>query len=82
MTIQDMHYDFKKKLDKIDSQQNKNLLIPEIDWVLNEAQEMFVKIVAFPKKYEYLGLRKSYCTHPSCATQGQTGSRFSGPRQN
>lgn len=55
MTIQDMHYDFKKKLDKIDSQQNKNLLIPEIDWVLNEAQEMFVKIVAFPKKYEYLG---------------------------
>ena len=55
MTIQDMHYDFKKKLNKVDSQQNKNLLIPEIDWVLNEAQEMFVKIVAFPKKYEYLG---------------------------
>lgn len=55
MTIQDMHYDFKKKLNKIDSQQNRNLLIPEIDWTLNEAQELFVKITAFPKKYEYLG---------------------------
>ena len=55
MTIKDMHYDFKKKLNKIDSQQNKNLLIPEIDWVLNEAQEIFVKIVAFPKMYQYLG---------------------------
>lgn len=55
MTIKDMHYDFKKKLNKIDSQQNRNLLIPEIDWTLNEAQELFVKIVAFPKKYEYLG---------------------------
>lgn len=55
MTIKDMHYDFKKKLNKIDSQQNKNLLIPEIDWVLNEAQEIFVKIVAFPKVYQYLG---------------------------
>lgn len=54
MTIQDMHYDFKKKLNKIDSQQNRNLLIPEIDWTLNEAQELYVKIVAFPKKYEYL----------------------------
>ena len=48
MTIQDMHYDFKKKLNKIDSQQNRNLLIPEIDWTLNEAQELFVKITAFP----------------------------------
>lgn len=55
MTIRDMHYDFKKKLNKVDSQQNRNLLIPEIDWVLNEAQELFVKIVAFPKKYQYLG---------------------------
>ena len=55
MTIQEMHYDFKKKLNKIDSQQYKNLLIPEIDWILNEAQELFVKIVANPRKRSYLG---------------------------
>jgi len=50
-----MHYDFKKKLNKIDSQQYKNLLVPEIDWVLNEAQELFVKMVAKPRRKSYLG---------------------------
>ena len=43
MNIKEMHYDFKKKLNKIDSQQYKNLLVPEIDWTLNEAAEIFVK---------------------------------------
>lgn len=55
MTIKEMHYDFKKKLNKIDSQQYKNLLVPEIDWVLNEAQELFVKMVAKPRMRSYLG---------------------------
>ena len=55
MTIKDMHYDFKKKLNKVDSQQNKNLLIPEIDWALNEAQELFVKMIAEPRLKSYLG---------------------------
>jgi len=41
MTIEEMHYDFKKKFNKIDSQQSRNLLVPEIDWTLNEAQEIF-----------------------------------------
>ena len=44
-----MHYDFKKKLNKIDSQQKKNLLIPEIDWTLNEAQNLYVDIIAQPR---------------------------------
>ena len=44
-----MHYDFKTKLNKIDSQQFRNLRIPEIDWMLNEAQELFVKKVAEPR---------------------------------
>jgi len=57
-----MHYDFKKKLNKIDSQQYKNLLIPEIDWTLNEAQELFVKMVAEPKKRSYFGFEKSQST--------------------
>lgn len=55
MTIADMHYDFKMKLNKVDSQQNKGFLIPEIDWVLNEAQELFVKIVAEPRVKSPLG---------------------------
>lgn len=55
MTIKDMHYDFKKKLNKVDSQQNRNLLIPEIDWALNEAQELFVKMIAEPRVKSYLG---------------------------
>lgn len=49
MIIADMHYDFKKKLNKVDSQKYKNLLIPEIDWVLNEAAKVFVKKVGFPR---------------------------------
>ena len=49
MTIQEMHYDFKKKLNKIDSEQNKNLIIPEIDWVLNEAQNLYIKMIAEPR---------------------------------
>lgn len=49
MTIKEMHYDFKQKLNKIDSQNQRNLLVPEIDWKLNEAQEIFVKIIAEPR---------------------------------
>ena len=59
MTIKDMHYDFKKKLNKVDSQQYRNLLIPEIDWALNEAQELFIKMVAEPRLRSYLGFEKS-----------------------
>lgn len=59
MTVKDMHYDFKKKLNKIDSQQYKNLLVPEIDWVLNEAQSIFIDMVAEPRIKTYLGFEKS-----------------------
>lgn len=48
-----MHYSFKKKLNKIDSQQYRNLLVPEIDWTLNEAYEIFVKSVAMPLRSPY-----------------------------
>lgn len=50
-----MHYDFKQKLNKIDSQKYRNLQIPEIDWKLNEAQEVFVKIIAEPRFNNLLG---------------------------
>ena len=49
MTIQEMHYDFKVKLNKIDSQQYRNLLIPEIDWLLNSATLVFIKMNYNPR---------------------------------
>ena len=62
MTIQDMHYDLKKKLNKVDSQQYRNLLIPEIDWVLNEAMEIFVKLVAQPRYKTQMGFETAQRT--------------------
>lgn len=55
MTTREMHYDFKKKFNKVDSQKNRNLLVPEIDWLLNEAAELFVKRIATPKAENGLG---------------------------
>lgn len=55
MKVQDMHYDFKMKFNKIDSQQNRNLKIPEIDWLLNESADIFVKLIAYPRKFSHLG---------------------------
>lgn len=62
MTIQEMHYDFKMKLNKIDSEQYRNLRVPEIDWLLNEAQEFFIKSVAFPRVPNHLGFETSQRT--------------------
>lgn len=56
MTAPEMHYDFKQKLNKIDSQKNRDLLVPEIDWKLNEAQEIFAKSIAQPRLQKELGL--------------------------
>lgn len=54
MNPREMHYDFKQKLNRIDSQKFRDLKVPEIDWKLNEAQEVFVKIIAEPRfKKEY-----------------------------
>jgi len=59
MTIKEMHYDFKVKFNKIDSQQRRNLLVPEIDWLLNEATAVFIGIIAFPRKKTHLGFEKN-----------------------
>ena len=55
MNIRQMHYDFKKKFNKVDSQQNRNMLVPEIDWVLNEASEIIVKMIAQPRLKNQFG---------------------------
>ena len=52
MSIKGMHYDVKVKLNKVDSQQYRNLLIPEIDWALNEAVGIFIKRIAQPRKIQ------------------------------
>lgn len=59
MTIDELHYDVKNKVNKLDSQQYKNLLVPEIDWVLREAEELFVKLIAFPRVYNHLGFERN-----------------------
>ena len=59
MTVQEMHYDFKFKYNKVDSQKNRNFQIPEIDWFLNEAEEIFIKTVAFPRFVTKLGFETS-----------------------
>lgn len=62
MTIKDMHYDFKMKLNKIDSQQYNNLVIPEIDWILNDAVRLFIKLVAEPRSKSLLGFERNQRT--------------------
>lgn len=54
-SIQDMHYDFKQKLNKIDSNAYRNLRIPEIDWKLREAEGIYIKMIAFPLFKNMLG---------------------------
>ncbi len=48
-TIENMHYDFKMKLNKIDSQKYRNLQVQEIDWKLNEAQWLLIKTITEPR---------------------------------
>ena len=43
MTVQEMHYEFKLKFNKLDSSDYRNFQIPEIDWMLNEAMWVFLK---------------------------------------
>jgi len=77
MTIKEMHYDFKKKLNKVDSQQYKNLLVPEIDWTLNEAQELFVKMVAKPRTKSYTGFELNQRTIDDIRTLVKDNQCFS-----
>lgn len=49
MTIVDMHFDFKEKMNKIDSQTFINYRIPEIDRFLNDGMMIFIKNIAYPR---------------------------------
>jgi hypothetical protein len=55
MTTKEMHYDFKRKLIKVDSQNNRNFLVPGKLTLLNEAEEIFIKLIAEPRTKSNLG---------------------------
>jgi len=59
MNIKEQHLDFKIKLNKIDSEQYRNLLVPEIDWLLNRATDLFIKITVFPRYNPIPGFEKT-----------------------
>lgn len=42
MNINELHYSFKIKADKVDSLKTRNLLPAEIDWILNESIQQFI----------------------------------------
>lgn len=62
MNAREMHYDFKQKLNKIDSQKYRDLYVPEIDWKLNEAQDIFVKTIAEPRFAKQIGFETNQRT--------------------
>lgn len=43
MTIKEAHYAFKINMDRVDSLTNPDFKVWEIDWLLNEAQNIFIK---------------------------------------
>jgi hypothetical protein len=59
MTIQQMEYELKLRLNKVDSEQYTNLLIPQLDLVLNEALMLFIKLQAQPYTLSPFGFEKS-----------------------
>ena len=55
MSIKNMHYDFKMKLNKVDSQKYRNFKPQQIDWILHEAYGIFIKTIAQPRLGSALG---------------------------
>ncbi len=51
MSIKNMHYDYKQKLNKIDSNAYVGLKIPEIDRILNRALNMYISLLAEPRRF-------------------------------
>lgn len=55
VVIEKLHYLFKRGVDKIDSQRNRNFYIPEIDLYFNEAYILLIKTIAKPRFFRGLG---------------------------
>lgn len=43
MTVTELHYDFKLKVDKVDTLTKEDFNAAEVDWLLNEAQELLIR---------------------------------------
>lgn len=43
MTVEEMHYDFLFKMDRVHSQSKEDFNPAEVDWLLNEAQNVYIK---------------------------------------
>ena len=54
--IKNMHYDFKQKLNRLDSNKYVGLQIPQIDRKLNEALSLYILLVAEPRVKNQLGI--------------------------
>jgi len=55
-TIKNMHYDFKQKLNRLDTNTYAGLKIPEIDRKLNQALRLYILLVAEPRIKNQLGI--------------------------
>ena len=58
MNIRAMEYEFLQRVNKVDSLQDHNFLIPEIDLYLNRAHEKFIKAVAMPRRPGFTGIER------------------------
>lgn len=60
MTIQEAHYQFKLSMDRLDTLSNEDFNKAEIDWLLNEAQMIFIKKRFEPEgNYKHKGFEAS-----------------------
>lgn len=56
--IKNMHYDFKQRLNRIDSNAYVGLRVPEIDRALNRAIDLYMLLVAEPRLRNQFGFEK------------------------
>ena len=59
MNIKEMHYAFKLGMNKLDSNQNRNILIPEVDFLFNQALTLYVNNIFFPRDTRLPGFENS-----------------------
>ena len=59
MNIKEMHYAFKLGMNKLDSNQNRNILIPEVDFLFNQALTLYVNNIFFPRDKLLSGFESS-----------------------
>ena len=60
--IKDMHYDFRVKLNRIDSAKYRDLKVPEVDRKLNEGINLFILLVAQPRIRNQFGFETTQRT--------------------